>query len=115
MESWQAKYPIYRLIDEGYANASTVARLINASDATALRKYLSACYEKRFRDMVDAEMADNFAYQVEMCRRWIDEAYEQSNNDKEATRKRIAKLKTFAEDFELTKAMRQAWRQKFKV
>jgi hypothetical protein len=50
-----------------------------------------------------------------MCRRWIDEAYEQSNNDKEATRQRIAKLKKFAEDFELTQAMRHAWQQKFKV
>ena len=113
MESWQVKQSIYDLISGGYANEKTVARLINAKDIVALRKYLDTCRQKRDRQYVEASMEDHFADQVSMCRRWIDEAYEQSNNDKESTRQRIGKLKKFAEDFGLTKAMRQAWRQKF--
>lgn len=115
MESWQVKQSIYDLISEGYANEKTVARLINAQDKTALRKYLDNCRQQRDKRYVEASMEDHFAEQVAMCRRWIDEAYEQSDNDKDITRQRIGKLKQFAEDFGLTKAMRQAWRQKFKA
>jgi hypothetical protein len=106
--------PIYNLIAGGWANEKTVARLINLNDASALRKYLDTCRANRDRELVEAEMSEHYAEQVQMCRRWLDEAYTASGEDRDTTRQRIADMKTFINDFGLTDAMRQAWIEKFR-
>lgn len=106
--------PIYNLIAEGWANEQTVTRLINLKDATALRKYLNICRRNRDRDLIEAEMSDHYAEQMQMCIRWIDQAYEQSGEDRDSTRQRIAGMKAFLDDFGLTDAMRDAWIEKFR-
>lgn len=106
--------PIYNLIAGGWANEKTVARLINLNDAIALRKYLDTCRANRDRELVEAEMSEHYAEQIQMCRRWLDEAYTTSGQDRDTTRQRIAGMKTFLDDFGLTDAMRQAWIEKFR-
>jgi hypothetical protein len=100
---------IYHLIDEGYANKHTVAKLINQQDKTALQRYLDECRRRRDNALLLAEKEQAQNMQAAMCRRWVNEAMEKAGGDIEQAKARIAKLKQFCEDFELVDAMRRAW------
>jgi len=105
---------IYHLINEGFANKHTVAKLINIKDGTGLQRYLDECRKRRNQSLLIAEKEEAEQMQVDMCRRWVDEAFEQAGGDIDEARQRISKLKQFAEDFELVEAMRKAWIEKIK-
>jgi hypothetical protein len=105
---------IYHLIDEGFANKHTVSKLINRQDKTALQRYLNECRKRRDNQLLIAEKQEAEQMQLEMCRRWVDEAIAQAGGDIKHAKSRIAELKQFCEDFGLVDAMRKAWIEKTK-
>lgn len=105
---------IYHLIDEGFANKNTIAKLINREDKTGLQRYLDECRKRRDQSLLIAEKQEYERMQIEMCRKWVDSAFADAQGDLEEAKKRIANLKQFCEDFGLVDAMRKAWIEKTK-